>query len=217
MTARTTAGDGLVPGSDGRMRCFWCAGDPVYEGYHDREWGRPAYEDRALFEKLCLETFQAGLSWRLILARRAALRRAFAGFEPFALARFAESDIARLLADPAIVRHRGKIEAVIANARAVCGLIEREGSLSAFVWRFAPDPARHRRPNSRAEFVARTESPESRALARALRERGFRFLGPVTIYAFMQAMGLVNDHVLGCPAGEVRAAAGAGSPVEGSG
>ncbi len=194
--------DGLLLGSDGCRRCFWCVGDPLYEAYHDAEWGRPSADDRLLFEKLCLESFQAGLSWRLILGKRGHLRRAFENFDPFALARFGEADVARLSADPTIVRHRGKIEAVIGNARATCALIEREGSLAAFLWRFAPDPKRHRRPASRVELAARRESPQSRALARALHARGFRFLGPVTVYAFMQAMGLVNDHLQGCPAGD---------------
>lgn len=196
-------GDDLLLGTDGRARCFWCAGDPLYEAYHDEEWGRPSTDDRALFEKLCLEGFQAGLSWLVILRKRANFRRAFAGFDPVALARFGDADIARLLADPGIVRHRGKIEAAIANARAACGIVEREGSLAAFLWRFAPDPARHHRPASRSELLARTESPQSRALARELRARGFRFLGPVTAYAFMQAMGFVNDHLAGCPAGAI--------------
>lgn len=200
--AEDTGSDGLRLGADGRLRCFWCAGDPLYEAYHDEEWGRPSTDDRALFEKLCLEGFQAGLSWLTILRKREGFRRAFAGFDPFALARFGEADVARLLADPGIVRHRGKIEAAIANARAACAVIEREGSLAALLWRFAPDPARHRRPERRAELAARTESPQSRALARELRARGFRFLGPVTVYAFMQAMGFVNDHLAGCPAGE---------------
>lgn len=199
--------EGLAQGSDGRERCFWCGGDPLYEAYHDQEWGRPSVDDRTLFEKLCLESFQAGLSWLTILRKRENLRRAFADFDPLAVARFGDAEVIRLLSDPSIVRHRGKIEATIANARAACTTIEREGSLAAFLWRFAPDPARHRRPASRTELAARVASPESRALAAELRMRGFRFLGPVTVYAFMQAMGLVNDHLVGCPAGETCAAA----------
>lgn len=197
----------MIGGPDGRARCFWCAGDPLYEAYHDREWGRPSTDDRALFEKLCLEAFQAGLSWRTILHKREAFRRAFVGFDPWALARFGEADVARLLADPGIVRHRGKIEAVIANARAACAVIEREGSLAALLWRFAPAPDRHPRPRNRTELALRTASPESRALGAELRRRGFRFLGPTTLYAFMQAMGLVDDHLEGCWAGAACSAA----------
>ncbi len=199
--------DGLLRGWDGRERCFWCVGDPLSESYHDDEWGRPSADDRALFEKLCLKGFQAGLSWLTILRKRENFRRAFADFDPVMVARFGDNEVARLLADPGIVRHRGKIEAAIANARAACASIEREGSLAAFLWRFAPDTLRHRRPESRAELAARVQSPESRALARELKARGFRFLGPVTVYASMQAMGLVNAHLAGCPAGEVCTAA----------
>ncbi len=190
--------DGLTVGPDGVRRCSWCVGDALHRAYHDEEWGRPSTDDRALFEKLCLEGFQAGLSWLTILRKRQGFRRAFAGFDPARVARFGEAEVARLLADPAIVRHRGKIEAVIANARATCALIEREGSLAALLWRFAPAAGRHAPPRDRAELLARTTSPESRALAAELRRRGFRFVGPTTLYAFMQAMGFVNDHLEGC-------------------
>lgn len=206
-----------IRGADGRRRCFWCVGDPLYETYHDEEWGRPSADDRALFEKLCLEGFQAGLSWLTILRKREAFRRAFAGFDPLSVARFGQRDVARLLADRGIVRHRGKIEATIANARATCAILDREGSLAAFLWRFAPAPERHPRPRERAELAARTTSPESRALAAELRRRGFRFLGPTTAYAFMQAMGFVNDHLEGCTAGEACAAARAGFDPPGPG
>jgi DNA-3-methyladenine glycosylase I len=192
--------DGLTVGSDGTRRCFWCTGDPLYEAYHDGEWGRPSVDDRALFEKLCLEGFQAGLSWLTILRKRQAFRRAFAGFDPAVVARFGGAEVARLLADPGIVRHRGKIEAAIANARATCAVVEREGSLAALLWRFAPLPDRHAAPRDRADLAGRTTSPESRALCEELRRRGFRFLGPTTLYAFMQAMGFVNDHLEGCRA-----------------
>ncbi len=205
----------LIRGRDGRPRCFWCVGDPLYEAYHDQEWGRPALDDRALFEKLCLEAFQAGLSWLTILRKRDGFRRAFAGFEPAVVARFDEAEIGRLLADPAIVRHRGKIEAVIANARAACALIEREGSLATWLWRFAPPADPHRPPRDRAELAQRVQSPESRALAAQLRRRGFRFLGPTNLYAFMQATGLVNDHFVGCWAHEPCAAARARVPAPG--
>lgn len=194
--------DGLIAGADGRVRCFWCAGDPLYEAYHDREWGRPSADDRALFEKLCLEGFQAGLSWLTILRKREGFRRAFAGFDPVSVARFGDAEVARILADPAIVRHRGKIEATIANARAACAVVEREGSLAALLWRFAPAPDRHVPPRDRTDLAARTTSPESRALAAELRRRGFRFVGPTTLYAFMQAMGFVNDHLEACWARE---------------
>lgn len=193
-------GDGLVEGPDGVRRCFWCTGDALYRAYHDEEWGRPSADDRALFEKLCLEVFQAGLSWLTILRKRQGFRRAFAGFDPALVARFGEAEVARLLADPAIVRHRGKIEAVIANARATCALIEREGSLAALLWRFAPAAGEHAPPRDRAELLARTTSPKSRTLSAELRRRGFRFVGPTTLYAFMQAMGFVNDHLEGCHA-----------------
>ncbi|GBD44872.1 DNA-3-methyladenine glycosylase 1 [bacterium HR40] len=188
---------GLVAGADGRVRCFWCAGDPLYQHYHDVEWGRPTADDQRLFEKLCLETFQAGLSWALVLHRREALRRAFAGFDMTVLARFTAADVARLLADPTLIRHRGKIEATIANARAALATVEQEGSLARFLWRFAPSrplpPPRHA-----AELAARISSPEAVALSRALRARGFRFLGPKSLYAFMQAMGFVDDHLADC-------------------
>jgi len=190
-------GSGLVTGEDGRARCFWCTRDALYRHYHDREWGRPTADDRVLFEKLCLEGFQAGLSWHTILKKREAFRRAFAGFEIGRLARFGPRDVERLLEDPGIVRHRGKIEAVIANARAALAIVEREGSLARLLWRFAPerDPPP---PRDAAELAARTTSPEATALSKELRRRGFRFLGPTTTHAFMQAMGFVDDHIAGC-------------------
>lgn len=188
---------GLVVGEDGQARCFWCVRDPLYRHYHDAEWGRPVADDRALFEKLCLEGFQAGLSWYTILKKREALRRAFAGFEIERLACFGPREVAQLLQDPAIVRHRGKIEAVMTNARAALAIIEKEGSLARLLWRFAPeqDPPP---PRDAAELQARTTSPEAIALAAELKRRGFRFFGPTTAYAFMQAMGFVNDHLEGC-------------------
>lgn len=190
-------GSGLVTGEDGRARCFWCVRDALYRAYHDTEWGRPTADDRALFEKLCLEGFQAGLSWYTVLRKRAALRRAFAGFEMERLARFGPEEVERLLGDPAIVRHRGKIEAVIANARAALALVEREGSLAGFLWRFAPE-REPPPPRDAADLLARTTSPEATALAKELKRRGFRFLGPTSVYAFMQAMGFVDDHLPGC-------------------
>lgn len=181
-----------VPGPDGRPRCGWCAAAPEFFAYHDREWGFPVADDRRLFEKLCLEGFQSGLSWRTILAKRENFRAAFHGFDLERVAGFTEADTARLLADAGIVRHRGKIEAVVNNARRALELIEREGSLAAFVWRHEPDPARLTEPQTVST------SPEAVALSKALKKQGWSFVGPTTVYAFMQAMGLVNDHVAGC-------------------
>jgi DNA-3-methyladenine glycosylase I len=180
-------------------RCFWVASAPDhYVDYHDREWGFPVADDRRLFEKLCLEGFQSGLSWLTILKKREAFRAAFAGFDFERVARFGERDVARLLGDAGIVRHRGKIEATIANARAACERVGREGSLAAYVWRYVPKASE--RPRRLTEAVLRTmaTSPASAALSKDLKRRGFRFVGPTTCYAFMQAMGLVNDHVEGC-------------------
>ncbi|WP_340647960.1 DNA-3-methyladenine glycosylase I [Pseudoxanthomonas winnipegensis] len=179
-----------VPGPDGRPRCGWCAAAPEFFHYHDTEWGFPVDDDRRLFEKLCLEGFQSGLSWRTILAKRENFRAAFLDFDYHRLAAFDAHDVARLLQDPGIVRHRGKIEAAIHNARMAQAPVQREGSLAAFVWRYeAPAPAVPQ---------TRSTSPESVALSKALKARGWKFVGPTTVYAFMQAMGLVNDHVEDC-------------------
>ena len=187
--------DALTVGADGRPRCFWAVGGaPEYVAYHDEEWGRPVLEDDRLFERLTLEAFQSGLSWLTILRKRAAFQAAFAGFDIAGVAAFGEADKARLLADAGIVRNRLKIEAAVANARAALPVIEEHGSLAAFFWRFRP--AAHRAPRSRADFVA--ASPESAALAKELKKRGFRFVGPTTAYSLMQAAGIVNDHVDGC-------------------
>jgi len=188
----------LVPLDDGKPRCSWCASTPEYVAYHDLEWGRPVADEVRLFEKLCLEGFQSGLSWLTILRKREGFRRAFRGFEPARVARFGAKDVARLLADPGIVRHRGKVEAAIQNARALLDLREAEGSLAAFVWRHEPPPASRPRRLTPAALAALTHTAESVALSKALRQRGFRFVGPTTAYAFMQAMGLVNDHLTGC-------------------
>ena len=179
-------------------RCFWTAGIPEFLAYHDQEWGFPVGDDTRLFEKMSLETFQSGLSWRTILNKREAFRRAFAGFCIDTVARFDEAEVAHLLTDAGIVRHRGKIEATIANARVAGQLRERHGSLAAFVWRFEPDLAT--RPSRLDAETVRTlsESPASRALAAALKQAGWRFFGPTTAYAFMQAMGLINDHTEDC-------------------
>ncbi len=177
---------------DGRPRCRWCAAAPEFLAYHDTEWGFPVADDVRLFEKLCLEGFQAGLSWRTILAKRENFRAAFHGFDFERVARYTKRDVDRLLADAGIVRHRGKIEAVINNARRACEMVAAEGSLAAHLWRFEPDPATLAAPQTVST------SPESIALSKDLKKRGWKFVGPTTVYAFMQAMGLVNDHVAGC-------------------
>lgn len=176
--------------ADGVPRCAWCAATPTYMAYHDHEWGFPVADDRRLFEKLCLESFQCGLSWRTILEKRENFRAAFDNFDHEKIARYDEHDVQRLLANPGIVRHRGKIEAIINNARRMSELLEREGSLAAWLWRFEPP----RTPSPRML----TETEASRTLSKELRKRGWKFVGPTTIHAFMQAMGLVNDHAEGC-------------------
>jgi DNA-3-methyladenine glycosylase I len=190
--------EGIVDGSDGVARCSWADSAPEYRAYHDTEWGFPVSDDVRLFEKLSLEGFQAGLSWLTILRKREAFRRAFAGFDFARVARFGESDVARLLADAGIVRHRGKIEAVINNAGRALELVREQGSLARYVWGFEPAPAPGRL--DRATLADRALTAESTALAKDLKLRGWRFVGPTTVYAFMQAMGLVNDHLHGCDA-----------------
>jgi DNA-3-methyladenine glycosylase I len=180
----------LFEGPDGQPRCRWCGGAPEFVPYHDHEWGFPVSDDRRLFEKLSLEGFQSGLSWRTILNKREAFRAGFSGFDIDRVAAFTEADVDRLLADKGIVRHRGKIEAVINNAARAQDLIAEAGSIAAFVWRYeARTPAP---PQSQST------SPESEALSKALKKRGWRFVGPTTVFAFMQTMGLVNDHQEGC-------------------
>jgi DNA-3-methyladenine glycosylase I len=188
--------DGLAAGPDGEPRCWWAVGTPAYVRYHDEEWGRPVREDRGLYERLCLEAFQSGLSWLTILRKREAFRAAFAGFDPATVAAFGEADVARLIADAGIVRNRAKIEAAIANARAVESMLAAGESPAELIWSFAP--AEHAAPRTRADVPAVT--PESTALARELKRRGFRFVGPTTAYALMQACGLVDDHLAGCAA-----------------
>ncbi len=190
--------DGLVTGEDGRSRCWWCVSAPEYLAYHDTEWGFPVDDDRRLFEKICLEGFQAGLSWLTILRKREAFRRAFAGFDIDAVARFTPVRVERLLADPGIVRHRAKIESAINNARRARELVAEFGSLSAFCRRFEPPPSSRPAVITRKALVGMTTSPESVALSKELKRRGWTFVGPTTIYAFMQAVGLVNDHLEGC-------------------
>ncbi|HOV03554.1 MAG TPA: DNA-3-methyladenine glycosylase I [Hyphomicrobiales bacterium] len=188
----------LIAGPDGRARCFWCAGDPLYHAYHDEEWGRPVADDTRLYEKLCLEGFQSGLSWLTILRKRENFRCAFSGFDIDAVAEFGEADVARLLGDAGIVRHRGKIQSAINNARRARALRDEAGSLAAFVWRFEPDPAARPGRLDRATLAALAKTAESTALARELKKRGWSFVGPTTVYAFMQSVGLVNDHIDGC-------------------
>jgi DNA-3-methyladenine glycosylase I len=197
--------DGIITGGDGVARCWWAASAPEYCAYHDEEWGFPVADDVRLFEKLSLEGFQAGLSWLTILRKREAFRRAFAGFDFHRVARFGESDVARLLADAGIVRHRGKIEAVINNAGRAIELVEAEGSLAHYLWSFAPEPRTGQLDRDRLAALGSTE--DSKALAKDLKRRGWRFVGPTTVYAFMQAMGLVNDHLAGCDARATAAAA----------
>jgi DNA-3-methyladenine glycosylase I len=193
------ADDGLVTGEDGVTRCAWGSADADYRAYHDDEWGFPVSDDVRLFEKLSLEGFQAGLSWLTILRKREAFRNAFAGFDFARVAGYGEDDVERLLGDAGIVRHRGKIEAVINNAGRAVELVAREGSLAHYVWSFEPE----RRTHSLDPHGLRrlTASEESEALAKDLKRRGWRFVGPTTAYAFMQAMGLVNDHLQGCETG----------------
>jgi DNA-3-methyladenine glycosylase I len=204
---------GLVTGDDRRARCWWGASTPDYQRYHDDEWGRPVVDDHRLFEKLCLEGFQSGLSWLTILRKRDAFRRAFAGFDPSKVAGFGARDVTRLLGDAGIVRHRGKIESTINNARRACELIEETGSLAAYVWRFEPGPRDRPKRMTWAAVKAMPATTTSQALAADLKSRGWTFVGPTTVYAFMQAMGLVNDHVEGCHARDPSAAARRGLVV----
>lgn len=209
----------LITGSDGKTRCWWCGEDELYIRYHDEEWGRPVTDDIRLFEKMCLEGFQAGLSWITILRKRENFRKAFAGFDYKKIAKFTQSDVERLLQDEGIIRHRGKIEATINNARMMPAVIEEFGSFSEYIWSFAPDrhceeqrdeaiqshahkttaglPRRLMPPrNDRGDIPSQTL--ESQELSKDLKKRGFKFVGPTTIYALMQAMGMVNDHLDGC-------------------
>jgi DNA-3-methyladenine glycosylase I len=191
---------GLVRHADGVARCWWAGSDPSYLRYHDEEWGQPVTDDRRLFEKLCLEGFQAGLSWLTILRKREAFRRAFAGFDIARVARFGARDIDRLLRDAGIVRHRGKIESAINNARCAKALVREYGSLAAYVWQWEPEAGSRPRRITKATLMRLGTTPESDALSKDLKRRGWAFVGPTTVYAFMQAMGLVNDHIDGCAA-----------------
>lgn len=197
-------GDLLDRGDDGLLRCFWGGSTPEYRAYHDNEWGRPVHDDTRLFEKICLEGFQSGLSWLTILRKRENFRAAFAGFEVDAVASFDESDVERLLADAGIVRHRGKIVSTINNAQRCAELQAAGGTLDDLVWRFAPDPASRPQTITRQWLMEHPTSVESTALSKELKRSGWSFVGPTTMYAFMQSVGVVNDHQAACHAGGVR-------------
>jgi len=181
-----------ITGPDGRLRCRWCNAAPEFIHYHDTEWGFPVDDDHRLFEKLCLEGFQSGLSWRTILAKRENFRSAFHDFDFDRVARFTQKDVNRLLKDEGIVRHRGKIEAVINNAQRAQELVKKEGSLATFIWRYEPKAQQLGEPQTASA------SPASVLLSKDLKKLGWKFVGPTTVYAFMQAMGLINDHVDDC-------------------
>lgn len=189
---------GLLKGEDGRIRCWWCGKDPFYQMYHDLEWGRPVYDDTKLYEKICLETFQSGLSWLTVLRKRENFRQAFAQFDINKVAAYSEQDIQRLMADAGIIRNRKKIEAAIGNARAVCNMLENGENLTDFFWSRLP-PSEERPPQITYESMSvLSQTPTSQKISKDLKERGFAFVGPVTVYAHMQAMGMVNDHLEGC-------------------
>ena len=189
---------GLVKGVDGNFRCFWAGTAADYISYHDEEWGVPVADDRVLFEKICLEGFQSGLSWLTILRKRENFREAFKGFDFDRVAAFDEGDVERLLRNPGIIRHRGKIESTINNARRAREMASECGSLATFFWQWEPDEASRPVRLDHPTMLSLTASPESKAMSRELKRRGWRFVGPTTAYAFMQAMGLVNDHIEGC-------------------
>jgi DNA-3-methyladenine glycosylase I len=187
--------DGLLKGEDNRWRCWWCGDKAHYLAYHDDEWGVPVADDKRLFEKICLEGFQSGLSWLTILRKRENFRAAFAAFDFERVAGYTQADVERLLQDQGIVRHRRKIESVINNAGRACDLVQEFGSLAAYFWQYAPAEAE---PSDYATLMRLSKTPESMALSLDLKKRGWSFVGPTTAYAFMQAMGMVNDHVEGC-------------------
>jgi DNA-3-methyladenine glycosylase I len=189
---------GIVVGDDGIPRCWWCADDPLYLQYHDLEWGRPVGDDRRLFEKISLEAFQSGLSWLTILRKRENFRRAFKSFDIEAVARFNSRSVERLLGDPGIVRNRAKVEATINNARRCSALIEDFGSLAAYVWSFEPDDRSRPRRLDRPTLMQIGAGGEAAAMSKDLKSRGWSFVGPTTLYAFMEAVGLVNDHLTNC-------------------
>lgn len=192
----------LIRDEKGNRRCWWCDGAPEYRAYHDREWGFPVTDDVRLFEKICLEGFQAGLSWILILRRRENFRRAFSGFDWEKVARFDRRRVDRLVEDAGIIRHRGKIESTIQNAKRARALADEFGSLAAYFWQFEPPPGERPRRLTRRYLVENPTTAASSSLSKDLKRRGWSFVGPTTCYAFMQAMGLVNDHLPGCVAQE---------------
>jgi DNA-3-methyladenine glycosylase I len=189
---------GLAIGDDGLLRCWWCVGDPLYQRYHDDEWGRPVGDDRRLFEVICLEAFQSGLSWLTILRKREGFRRAFADWHIATIARFDERDVERLMADASIVRNRAKIAATINNARHYPAVVERYGSLAAFVWSYEPEAELRPATLDYDRLMAISTTSQSRTLSRDLRRLGWAFVGPTTAYSAMEAVGLVNDHLEGC-------------------
>jgi DNA-3-methyladenine glycosylase I len=199
--------EGLLRGDDGVVRCWWGASTPDYQRYHDEEWGMPVTDDHRLFEKLCLEGFQSGLSWLTILRKRDAFRRAFDDFDFERIARYRPAKVEKLLGDAGIVRHRGKIESTINNAQRARELVAEAGSLSAYLWRFEPEAKARPKRVTKAALAGLGKTAESTALSKDLKRRGWSFVGPTTVYAFMQAMGLVNDHLEGCPARPVVEAA----------
>lgn len=190
--------DGLIKGQDGVSRCRWCGDDPEYRRYHDAEWGVPVMESARLFEKICLEGFQAGLSWLTILRKRENFRAAFAGFDYRKVAQFTDKHGESLLSDAGIVRHRGKIESTINNARRAIELEQEFGSLAAYFWKWEPKTPKNLHRRTYEELKSLSATPESTALSKDLKKRGWSFVGPTTVYAFMQAMGMVNDHLPGC-------------------
>ena len=190
--------DGLITGEDGKVRCWWHDNKPDYMAYHDDEWGMPVADDIRLFEKLCLEGFQSGLSWLTILRKRKNFRAAFAGFDFERVAQFDERDVDRLLGDAGIVRHGGKINSTINNARRALEMRDEFGSLAAYFWRHEPGPEERPKIADQASLMAMAKTPTSTAISKDLKKRGWSFVGPTTVYAFMQAMGMVNDHIEGC-------------------
>lgn len=194
----TEPGPGLIEGVDGKCRCWWHGGLEDYQRYHDTEWGRPVSDDIRLFEKICLEGFQSGLSWLTVLRKRENFRAGFAGFDFYRVAELGEEDIERLLADPGIIRHRGKIVSTINNARRAIELVAEAGSLAAYFWRFEPGPDDRPARFDKATLAGLGKTAVSTAISKDLKKRGWSFVGPTTVYAFMQAMGLVNDHLDGC-------------------
>ena len=189
---------GAAPGEDGQRRCWWCLGDPLYQSYHDHEWGRPVSDDNSLFEKLCLEGFMAGLSWLTILRKRENFRKAFNFFDIGSVARFNSRSVERLLSDAGIVRHRGKIESAINNARRCIELIDDRGSFSSYVWSYEPDTSSLPKKLDWPSIVDRGVTAEATAMSKDLKRRGWTYVGPTTVYSLMEAMGLVNDHVSAC-------------------